>query len=253
MVSNVKSFLPEGSIPLTTFASVHYSGNVSTADLEAVKLIHPSLDRDGLPPIGLQVLEGDPICSIINESTGKSRVQKHKSNEPAFVDEVKLISENKVRVKLRFNRNPIVGDKFSSRHGQKGVCSVLWPQRDMPFTESGMTPDIIINPHAFPSRMTIGMLIESMAGKAGACHGVYQDSTPFQFHEKQYAFEYFGEQLKQAGYNYYGSEPLYSGIDGKELHADIFIGCVYYQRLRHMVSDKSQVRATGPINVLTRQ
>jgi DNA-directed RNA polymerase I subunit RPA2 len=233
--------------------SVDSINSNNASDLEAVKLFYPSLDRDGLPPIGLQVREGDPICCIIDESTGKGRMQKHKSNEPAYIDEVKLISENKVRIKLRFNRNPIVGDKFSSRHGQKGVCSVLWPQRDMPFTESGMTPDIIINPHAFPSRMTIGMLVESMAGKAGACHGVYQDSTPFQFHEKQYAFEYFGEQLQKAGYNYYGSEPLYSGVDGKELHADIFIGCVYYQRLRHMVSDKSQVRATGPINVLTRQ
>ena len=229
------------------------SSYVEDPDLEAVKLLYPSLDRDGLPPIGLKVHEGEAICCIIDQSTGKGRMQKHKSNEPAYIDEVKLISENKVRIKLRFNRNPIVGDKFSSRHGQKGVCSVLWPQRDMPFTESGMTPDIIINPHAFPSRMTIGMLVESMAGKAGACHGVYQDSTPFQFHEKQYAFEYFGEQLQQAGYNYYGSEPLYSGVDGKELHADIFIGCVYYQRLRHMVSDKSQVRATGPINQLTRQ
>jgi DNA-directed RNA polymerase I subunit RPA2 len=123
----------------------------------------------------------------------------------------------------------------------------------MPFTESGMSPDVLINPHAFPSRMTIGMLIESMAGKSGAMHGIYQDSTPFKFHEENRVIDYMGEQLAKAGYNYYGSEPLYSGISGKVMQAEIFIGVVYYQRLRHMVSDKSQARSTGPVMAITRQ
>lgn len=101
--------------------------------------------------------------------------------------------------------------------------------------------------------MTIGMLIESMAGKSGALHGCFQDATPFQFHEKQRVVDYLGEQLLAAGYSYYGSEPMYSGISGREMQADIFLGLVYYQRLRHMVSDKSQVRATGPVMAVTRQ
>lgn len=131
----------------------------------------------------------------------------------------------------------------------------MWPHEDMPFSESGISPDIIINPHAFPSRMTIGMLVESMAGKSGSLHGTFQDATPFSFHESgdKVSVDYFGEQLQAAGYNYYGSEALYSGVSGCVMQADLFIGVVYYQRLRHMVSDKYQVRATGPVNELTRQ
>ena len=87
----------------------------------------------------------------------------------------------KINLTLRITRAPVIGDKFSSRHGQKGVCSQKWPAIDMPFSESGMQPDVIINPHAFPSRMTIGMLVESMAGKAGAMHGIAQDATPFKY------------------------------------------------------------------------
>ena len=123
----------------------------------------------------------------------------------------------------------------------------------MPFSEFGISPDILINPHAFPSRMTIGMLIESLAGKSGASHGIFQDSSPFQFHEEHRVVDYMGEQLVKAGYNYYGSEPLYSGQTGKLMECQIFMGVVYYQRLRHMVSDKSQVRSTGPIDSITRQ
>jgi DNA-directed RNA polymerase I subunit RPA2 len=101
--------------------------------------------------------------------------------------------------------------------------------------------------------MTIAQMIESMAGKAGALHGHPQDSTPFQFSEENTATDYFGHQLRKAGYNYYGNEPLYSGITGKEFAADIYMGLVYYQRLRHMVNDKFQVRTTGPVNALTGQ
>lgn len=101
--------------------------------------------------------------------------------------------------------------------------------------------------------MTIAQMIESMAGKAGALHGHPQDSTPFKFSEENPATDYFGHQLKKAGYNYYGNEPLYSGITGREFAADIYMGVVYYQRLRHMVNDKFQVRTTGPVNGLTGQ
>ena len=153
------------------------------------------------------------MYSYVDELTGKEKVGKHKEMEKACVQHVRLLgSEGKfttggkeksaglerLSVTLRIPRNPVIGDKFSSRHGQKGVMSILWPQIDMPFSESGMSPDVIINPHAFPSRMTIGMLIESMAGKSGALHGRFQDATPFQFHEtgNKLAVDHFGEQVR---------------------------------------------------------
>ncbi|KAI9292562.1 putative DNA-directed RNA polymerase I subunit RPA2 [Neoconidiobolus thromboides FSU 785] len=219
-----------------------------------------TLDKDGLPFIGAKLTTGSALYAVHNHITNKTKIIKYKSSEDAIIDDVILTGSplgnrelTKLIIKFRVPRSPIIGDKFSSRHGQKGVCSQKWPAIDMPFSESGIQPDIIINPHAFPSRMTIGMFVESMAGKAGALHGLEQDATPFTFNEKDTATDYFGEQLIKAGYNYYGNEPMYSGITGEEFKVDIYLGVVYYQRLRHMVSDKYQVRATGPVHALTQQ
>ncbi|KAG8123141.1 hypothetical protein E2320_018613 [Naja naja] len=219
-----------------------------------------SLDPDGLPHIGAILQYGDPYYSYVNLSTGESFVTYHKNKEIYIVDNIKVCSNDTgtgrfkcVCITFRVPRNPTIGDKFASRHGQKGILSRLWPAEDMPFTESGMVPDILFNPHGFPSRMTIGMLIESMAGKSASLHGFCHDATPFTFSEENSAVEYFGKLLKAAGYNYYGTERMYSGVSGVELEADIFIGLVYYQRLRHMVSDKFQVRTTGARDKVTNQ
>ncbi|KAK2740304.1 DNA-directed RNA polymerase I subunit RPA2 [Myotisia sp. PD_48] len=229
------------------------------------------LDNDGLPYIGVKVGEGSIIAAwhtvqydaasdtYLNVDK-QTQFLKYKDSEEGYIDSVRILGSETgnevcqaVSIKFRIPRKPVIGDKFSSRHGQKGVCSQLWPSVDMPFSETGIQPDIIINPHAFPSRMTIGMFIESLAGKAGALHGLSQDSTPFQFSEEATAGDFFGEQLRKAGYNFHGNEPMYSGITGREFAADIYVGVVYYQRLRHMVNDKFQVRTTGPVNALTGQ
>ena len=198
-----------------------------------------------MPHIGSQVKKGSPELVVFDTNKNEMKVHYHKDAEMGRIEQVALVAQDndpqnlKFQYKIRYNRNPVIGDKFSSRHGQKGVLSVLWPTIDMPFSENGIVPDIIINPNAFPSRMTIGMLIESMAGKAGALEGKIQETTPFQPYEDDDPVKYFGQELKKHGYNYYGNERMYSGIYGEEMNAEIFIGCVYYQRLRHMVSDKS--------------
>ncbi|KAG8825046.1 hypothetical protein FRC17_008879 [Serendipita sp. 399] len=245
-----------GAAKSTTAPSLHFGLGKLPKDAEARK----TLDQDGLPIVGAKLNPGDPIAGYEDDNTGRVRLVKYKGDETGFVDTVRLIGSDagetelqKIQVTVRITRSPVIGDKFSSRHGQKGVCSQKWPSIDMPFSESGIQPDVIINPHAFPSRMTIGMFIESMAGKAGAMHGLAQDATPFQFSEEDTALDYFGKQLLAAGYNYYGNEPMYSGITGEEFAADIYLGVVYYQRLRHMVLDKFQVRTTGPVDQVTRQ
>ncbi|KAM7263167.1 hypothetical protein ACFE04_000850 [Oxalis oulophora] len=225
------------------------------------------IDVDGLPNVGQRLLPNDPYCSIYNMATNTAFINKRKGSEQVYVDyvSVDMKSKNhpqKVNIRFRHPRNPIIGDKFSSRHGQKGVCSQLWPDIDMPFSGfTGMRPDLIINPHAFPSRMTIAMLLESMAAKGGSLEGKFIEATPFASSVKkangetgsESKIDEIGEVLRRQGFNYHGVEVLYSGVYGTELTCEIYMGPVYYQRLRHMVSDKFQVRSTGRVDPVTRQ
>ncbi|MBS3175452.1 DNA-directed RNA polymerase subunit B [Candidatus Woesearchaeota archaeon] len=165
-----------------------------------------------------------------------------------------ILTENEegnrlVQLRLRQSRIPEVGDKFASRHGQKGVISILVPAEDLPFTASGIVPDLIFSPHGIPSRMTISHLIEVIAGKAGALSGRSIDATTFDaMPEKE-----IRKVLESLGFRDNGTETVYSGIDGRELKTKIYVGNMYYLRLKHMVANKLHARATGKIQLLTRQ
>jgi len=156
---------------------------------------------------------------------------------------------NFAKVRVRILRKPVLGDKFSSRHGQKGTCGNIIPECDMPFTKEGLRPDIIINPHAIPSRMTIGQLKETLLGKVLLHLGLFGDGTSF----GNLDVKTISKELLKMGYESYGNELLYNGLTGEQLETNIFIGPVFYQRLKHMVNDKQHSRSIGPMVNLTRQ
>lgn len=156
---------------------------------------------------------------------------------------------NFAKVRIRTHRKPVLGDKVSSRHGQKGTVGNIIPECDMPFSKDGIRPDIIINPHAIPSRMTIGQLKETLLGKVLLELGMFGDGTSF----GNLDIKTISAELQKVGYESYGNEVLYNGLTGEQLETNIFIGPVFYQRLKHMVNDKQHSRAIGPMVNLTRQ
>ncbi|XP_054013981.1 DNA-directed RNA polymerase III subunit RPC2 isoform X2 [Hylaeus anthracinus] len=229
---------------------------------------HDIIDSDGIAAPGemaenrkVMVNKSAPSANIGPVTSGNVQTQTEykevpvvfKGPVPAYIEKV-MISSNAedaflIKLLLRQTRRPEIGDKFSSRHGQKGVTGLIVEQEDMPFNDYGICPDMIMNPHGFPSRMTVGKLIELLAGKAGVVKGQFHYGTAFGGSK----VEDVCQELVKHGYNYLGKDFFYSGITGEPLQAYIYSGPVYYQKLKHMVQDKMHARARGPRAVLTRQ
>tara|TARA_Y100000310_G_scaffold25352_1_gene24267 strand:- start:9175 stop:10977 length:1803 start_codon:yes stop_codon:yes gene_type:complete len=176
-----------------------------------------------------------------------------KHGERGIVDFVALTENEEgnkiIQVRLRDQRIPEIGDKFTSRHGQKGVVGIITPEVDMPFTASGIVPDILFSPHGIPSRMTVSHLLELIAGKTGALSGRYIDATTFDEEPE----EAIRKELLSLGFRENGVETMYNGISGKQFKAKVYIGNMYYLKLKHMVANKLHSRGRGPIQLLTRQ
>ncbi len=190
------------------------------------------------------------------ESVGRERRDTSigvRPSENGVVDTVVMTQSNEggkmYKIRVRDMRVPEIGDKFASRHGQKGVLGILAKNEDLPYTADGISPDVLINPHAFPSRMTVGMFMESICGKAAALRGSKFDGSAF-VGEKMDAVR---QAMNETGFHYSGKEIMYDGRTGKPFPVDVFIGVVYYQKLHHMVADKIHARARGQVQMLTKQ
>ena len=189
----------------------------------------------------------------ISVRTKKESSVSLRQEEKGIVDAVFITEDSQgnkvVQVKTRDQRIPELGDKFATSHGQKGVVGMILPEEDVPFTSRGIKPDVIFNPHGLPSRMTVGYLLELLGGKVGCLKGEVIDGTPFSGETKQE----LGEQLKNLGFRYDGKETMYNGVTGKRMDVKIFIGNLYYLKLKYMVGNRIHGRASGKIALLTRQ
>ena len=225
---------------------------------------YDKLNADGFLPVNERVENRDVIIAKIvpikenrNDPTKtvkyEDQSKTYRTNEDTYIDKNFTGRNgdgyNFAKVRMRVLRKPTFGDKFSSRHGQKGTAGNIIPECDMPFTSSGLRPDIIINPHAIPSRMTIGQLKETLLGKVLLELGMFGDGTSF----GNLDVKTISQELLKLGYESYGNELMYNGLTGEQLETNIFIGPVFYQRLKHMVADKQHSRSIGPMVNLTRQ
>ncbi len=233
--------------------------NSSTKNMRDENL-YGCLDDDGLPPPGTEIKFGEAIVGritcprVVSENKVLSRDASlfHKKT-PGMVDNTIVLQNDQggmtAKVRMRVQKIPEIGDKFASRHAQKGTIGNIYSQEDLPFTLDGIVPDLIINPHCIPSRMTVGHLAECLASKLAAITGRQIDGTAFE-HDP---VETFSKHMKDCGYHPYGNEQLYSGRTGRPLKALVFIGPIYYQKLKHMSSDKIHARPRGKMVGLTRQ
>ena len=201
------------------------------------------------------IVIGKANTSLVEPDTFIDSSVKCKKGQTGIVDK-SFISEGELgqriaKVRIRATRIPDIGDKFCSRAGQKGTIGIILPEEDMPCTADGLKPDIIVNPHAMPSRMTIGHIVEALISKASCLHGCFGDCTAFI--NKGLKQKEFGQVLTNNGYHNSGNEILYNGMTGEQLETEIYIGPTYYLRLKHMPKDKINYRARGPRSVLTRQ
>jgi DNA-directed RNA polymerase II subunit RPB2 len=225
---------------------------------------YDKLNKHGLIPENTYVEDKDVIIGkvipIRENKNDHSKLIKYqdesrvyRTHEDTYVDK-NYVGRNGdgytfCKVRMRNYRKPIIGDKFSSRAGQKGTIGVILPEEDMPFMANGVRPDIIINPHAIPSRMTIGQLKETLLSKVITELGLFGDGTSF----SEVDVKSICEELQNVGYEKHGNELLMNGLTGQQLEANVFIGPTFYQRLKHMVNDKQHSRSIGPMVVLTRQ
>jgi len=219
------------------------------------KLDKYGLIRENTPVDEKTVLIGLTVTNSNMKDTKMDMSKTPKKGQLGIVDKSFITDGEEgnriAKIRIREERIPNIGDKMASRAGQKGTVGLVVPERDMPFTKDGIRPDIIINPHAIPSRMTIGQLVETIVGKASAMYGGYADCTAF--NNRGSKIGVFGEMLTKVGYHSSGNEILYNGMTGEQIETEIFIGPNYYMRLKHMVKDKINYRASGPRTALTRQ
>jgi hypothetical protein len=201
------------------------------------------------------ILIGKVNSNMMDKDVWIDDSKKPKKGQLGFVDKsfITLGEEgfNIAKVRVREERLPAIGDKMASRSGQKGTIGLIIPEEDMPFTDDGVRPDLIINPHAIPSRMTIGQIVECLFGKVCVNYGAFGDCTSFQVKGPNHTT--YGPLLVNAGFHSSGNQLLYNGMNGEQLEANIYIGPTYYLRLKHMVKDKINYRARGPNTALTRQ